>query len=56
MDKPIYEGRVCRVELSKHQPENKNYINIDEIDGIMVGIIHKDKIIEVLKRKCGQKD
>jgi len=45
----------CKVKLSKHQPENKNYINIDEIDGIMVGIIHKNKIIDVLKRKCIKK-
>ena len=38
------------LNISKIQPENKDYINIADINGHYVGVIHKDKIIEVLKR------
>ena len=38
------------VKLGKNQPEKNDFINIEEIDGVVIGVIHKNKLIEVLNR------
>ena len=36
------------IKLSKIQPENKNYINIADINGFYIGVISKDNLIKAI--------